>query len=577
MATNNTNTRQATGVIISMLLIAIVLALFFAYRRTGAAMHFHAPRLHVSARQLPYYAFCSFSRMTAAYVIALAFSLVYGPLAARGGMWERVLIPAIDIAQSVPVVGFFPAAIFFFVSLAHGRFGVEMAAVFLIFTSQAWNMALGVYESIRTLPIDSIEALESFGASTWLRLKRLLLPACVPKLVYNSILSWVAGWYYLIACEIITVGPANFKLPGLGSFLMTAANRGRTGEQIAGLLTLLAIIVLMDAIVWQPLSIWAEKFRYEFAASSAPTPQALGMLGALGSIGPRILRLVRATFRPILRATHRAFAARRPFNTADYPALQRVWRIVRIGLMAALLFFAAYGVIEGTVALLRTLLEPWPAAVAQIPLATGASMLRMIAAYLISLAWTIPCAIAASESQRFARRLAPIAEIVGSMPATALFPAIVMFVIRMTGGMNLASILLILTGMQWYLLFNLLAGVSQIPADLKEAARSFGLSRFAAWRTLTLPAILPSLLTGSITAWGGGWNALILSEYFIYRDKTYKVFGLGSMLDDATYQTGHSLMILLTLLSMVLVVILLNRLMWRRLYNIATDRYRIDY
>ena len=198
-------------------------------------------------------------------------------------------------------------------------------------------------------------------------------------------------------------------------------------------------------------------------------------------------------------------------------------------------------------------------------------------AYLISLAWTIPCAIAASESPRFARRLAPIAEIVGSMPATALFPLIVVFVIQVTGGMNLASILLILTGMQWYLLFNLLAGVSQIPADLKEAARSFGLSRFATWRKLTLPAVMPSLITGSITAWGGGWNALILSEYFVYRNQTYQVFGLGAMLDDATYQTGNGVMILLTLLSMVLVVVLLNRLMWRRLYNVATERYRMDY
>jgi NitT/TauT family transport system permease protein len=580
MAMNKTDTRRANSVIFSMLAVAIVLALFFAYRRGGGGLHLHAPRIHASVRELPYYAFCSLSRMTAAYIFSLAFSLVYGLLAARGKMWERILIPAIDIAQSVPVVGFFPAAIFFFVALAHGsRFGVEMAAVFLIFTSQAWNMALGVYEAVRTLPNDSLEALDAFGATGWLRVKRLLLPACVPKLVYNSILSWVAGWYYLIACEIIAVGPAHYELPGLGSYLMTSAEKGRTGEQVAGLLTLLAIIIVMDVMVWQPLSIWAEKFRYEFAATSAPPPVAIGMLRALGAVGPFILRTVRAAFRPILRTTHRALASTPPFKAEEHPALQRGWRFVRIGLLAGLIFFLVYGAIEGTVALIRTLLQPWPSAVRQIPLATGASMLRMIAAYLITLAWTIPCAIAASESHVFARRMAPIAEILGSMPATALFPAIVMFMIRVTGGMNIASILLILTGMQWYVLFNLLAGVSQIPEDLKEAARSFGLSRMATWRTLTIPALLPSLLTGSITAWGGGWNALILSEYFVYRDTTYKVFGLGAMLDDATYGSGNGngLMILLTLLSMVLVVIVLNRLMWRRLYNIATDRYRIDY
>ncbi|MGC1341703.1 MAG: ABC transporter permease subunit, partial [Candidatus Binataceae bacterium] len=187
------------------------------------------------------------------------------------------------------------------------------------------------------------------------------------------------------------------------------------------------------------------------------------------------------------------------------------------------------------------------------------------------------CALAASESPRFNRILAPAAEIVGSLPATALFPLIVIFVIRVTGGMNLASILLILTGMQWYLLFNLLAGVNQVPEDLKEAARVFGLSRVATWRKLILPASLPSLITGSLTAWGGGWNALILSEYFPYQGHIYKVTGLGALLDVATYQTGNGTMILLSLLSMVAVVLVLNRLIWRRLYNVATERYRLDY
>jgi NitT/TauT family transport system permease protein len=577
MASQLSATKRATNVFISLLMVAMVLALFFAYRHTGELRHLRGPQLNVGLRHLPYYAICSLARMTSAYALALVFSIVYGLLAARGKAWERVMLPAIDIAQSVPVVGFFPAAIYFFVALAHGsRFGVEMAAVFLIFTSQAWNMALGVFESIRTLPTDSLEALDAFGATGWLRLKRLLLPACVPKLVYNSILSWVSGWYYLIACEIIAVGPAHYELPGLGSYLMKAADKGRSGELVAGLLTLLAIIVLMDGIVWQPLSAWAEKFRYEFAASSEPM-QPLGMFNILARIGPALLRLGRAGLRPITHVIHRASASMPPFEPAKYPTLMRAWRMVRIGLAAMIVFVVIMGVVHGTIALIRTLLEPWPAAVRQIPLATGASVLRLIAAYAISLAWTVPCAIAASESPRFARRLAPFAEIFGSMPATALFPLIVIFVIRVTGGMNLASILLILTGMQWYVLFNLLAGISQIPADLKEAARSFGLSRVATWRYLTIPAILPSLITGSITAWGGGWNALILSEYFVYRGTTYKVFGLGAMLDDATYQTGNGLMILLTLLSMVLVVLLLNRLIWRRLYDVATDRYRIDY
>jgi NitT/TauT family transport system permease protein len=568
--------RHLINGMLSFLALAAILALFFAYRRYGVPLT--KPGLSISLGRLPYYAFCSYYRMLAAYTFALIFSLVYGPMAASSRAAERLLLPAIDIAQSVPVVGFFPAAIYFFVAITHGgRLGVELAAIFLIFTSMAWNMALGMFESVRTIPADSLEALEAFGASPWLRLRRLILPACVPKLVYNSILSWMAGWYFLIACEIITAGPAHsYQLPGLGSFLMLAADKGRSEEIIAGLLVLLAIIVLMDAIVWQPLSNWAEKFRYEFAASSEPM-RSLGMLDALSAVGPAITRLIHALLRPLFRSIHRAFSSTPPFDPVAHPGIVRALSYQRIVVLTGLALLLGYAVVDGMIALVRTLMEPWPAVSKSIPAATGLSILRLLVAYLISLAWTVPCAIAASESQRFARRLTPIAEIIGSIPATALFPLIVVFVIRITGGMNLASILLILTGMQWYLLFNLLAGVSQIPADLKEAARAFGLSRLATWRRLTIPAMIPSLLTGSITAWGGGWNALILSEYFVYRGRTYQVFGLGALLDDATYHAGSGVMILLTLLSMVLVVVLLNRLVWRRFYDVATERYKIDY
>jgi NitT/TauT family transport system permease protein len=569
------NTRRLITGTLSFIALAAVIALFFAYR--SHAQLLIAPRVPVSIEHLPYYAFCSFYRMLTAYVLALLFSVIYGMAAARGGLSERIMIPAIDIAQSVPVVGFFPAAVYFFVALAHGsRLGVEMASIFLIFTSQAWNMALGVFEAVKTIPADSADALDSFGARGWLRFKRLLMPACVPKLVYNSILSWIAGWYFLIACEIITVGPANYHLPGLGSFLMDAADKGRTFDLVAGLLTLLAIIILMDLIVWQPLSAWAEKFRYEFSASSAPA-ESLGMFAALSAVGPAVTRTLRAIILPPLRMIGRAIEARPRVQLLSPEQAKRATRISRNFLLGSIAIFFAWAIATGFVALVRALMQPWPADVRLIPAALLASTLRMIVAYVISLAWTLPVALAASESPRFNRILKPVAEIAGSMPATALFPLIVIFVIRVTGGMNLASILLILTGMQWYLLFNLLAGINQVPEDLKEAARAFGLSRFATWRKLIIPAVMPSLITGSITAWGGGWNALILSEYFIYQSHTYQVLGLGALLDTATYKTGNSVMILTSLLSMILVVILLNRLVWRRLYDVATERYRLDY
>ncbi len=567
--------RRMLGAAVSFLLLASLLALFFAYRQSAGA--FHAPPFKVSLLKLPYYAFCSFYRMLAAYALALIFSIVYGLYAARSRAYERIMIPAIDIAQSVPVVGFFPAAVYFFVALGGGRrLGIEMAAIFLIFTSQAWNMALGVFEAVKTIPLDSTEALEAFGVSGWLKFKRLLLPASVPKLVYNSILSWVAGWYYLIACEIITVGPAHYRLPGLGSLLMEAADKGQWSGVIGGLLTLLAIIVAMDLLVWQPLSVWSEKFRYEFAASADPV-RALGLRGVFSGIAPAIIRGVRIILRPVGTFTAAVAESMPRVDPCARPALARVGAALQTCVLVALLALFGYAVIAGIIALIRTLAQPWPPEFRQIPAATLASTLRMVIAYAISLAWTLPCALIASDSPRFNRWLAPTAEIAGSMPATALFPLIVLFVIKVTGGMNLASILLILTGMQWYVLFNLMAGVSQIPSDLREAARAFGLSRIATWRRVMIPALLPSLVTGSITAWGGGWNALILSEYFVYAGHQYQVLGLGALLDVATYNTGNGVMILLSLLSMIAVVITLNRLFWRRVYDFVTERYRLDY
>jgi NitT/TauT family transport system permease protein len=437
-------------------------------------------------------------------------------------------------------------------------------------------MALGVYEAVKTIPEDSKDAIESFGGRGWLKFKRLLLPASVPKLVYNSILSWVAGWYFLIACEIITVGPASYRLPGLGSFLWEASEKGRNFDLAAGLLTLLAIIVLMDMIVWQPLSTWAEKFKYEFAASSGAV-QSLGMFDALSGVGPAVTRALRAILVPPIRMIARAIAALPSGPELTPEQNKRLGAIVRTLIISAIVIFTTWALARGLVALIRTLSQPWPSDARQIPEAIVLSTIRMTIAYAISLAWTVPCALAASENPRFNRILSPVAEIVGSMPATALFPVIVAAFIQFTGGMNIASIVLILTGMQWYLLFNLLAGINQVPEDLKEAARAFGLSRVARWRKLILPAVTPSLITGSITGWGGGWNALILSEYFVYNNQTHQVLGIGSLLDAATYKSGNGVMILLSLLSMIAVVLLLNRLMWRPLYNLATERYRLDY
>jgi NitT/TauT family transport system permease protein len=542
----------------------------------GGMRYLPAPQeIPVEVRRLPLYAAWSFLRMLAAYVFALAFSISYGYLAATNRRAERVLMPLLDILQSVPVLGFFPAAVFFFVNLTHGsRLGVEMASVFLIFTSQAWNIAFGCYEAISTIPQDSFDALASQGVRGWRKFRTLYLPACVPKLVYNSILSWAGGWYFLIACEILTIGPNTQALPGLGSFLKRASAEGRTGLTLMGIGALIAIVVTMHFIIWRPLESWSEKFRYEFTASTVAPSFMLRFWRDF----PPLLALRRAWKRFGTRASVMWARIRPQVVIADLEAPPPLWRrIVGRVVQVVAILFSLWVLYRAGHALVVVLKPPWPSESRSIPAALGLSFLRLLVAYIIALAWTIPVAVWAGSRPRVMRIVGPFAQIASSVPATSLFPLIVMFVIHHRGGTNLAAVLLVLTGMQWYLLFNLLAGVHAIPGDLKEATRSLGITGWRQFRALTLPAMLPSLITGSITGWGGGWNALIVSEYLYFGGQTFKVLGIGAMLQESTEPPGNQAMMVLSLVAMVVVIVFMNRLFWRRMYNAAADRFKIEY
>ncbi|MEJ2367034.1 MAG: ABC transporter permease subunit [Acidobacteriota bacterium] len=536
------------------------------------------PRSPASLSSLPLDTLYSLLRMTAAYLISLLFSLPYGYYAAAKPKVGRILLPLLDILQSIPVLGFFPAAVFFFVALTGGgRFGVEMSCVFLIFTGQAWNMAFGVYESCSTVPRDLTELGHSYGLSRSQLYRRVYLPASVPKLVYNSMMSWAGGWYFLIACEIIAVGPVHYDLPGLGSFLIRTTEQGRIADTFIGLGALVLIIVAMDVAVWRPLTGWSARFRYELAASSLVRKEGRRRHERQrGRVNRRIRLFYGRVFRRRLKHAQNQFWERivRVRLRSERVARAGRWGWTVLGWATSFLFVLLMGYALYKVAL--ALAQPWPAEARRIPLAMLYSTLRMIVAYVLALSWTIPIAVWAGSSKRIMQIVRPAAQIGASIPATALFPIIVILVINLFGGMNLASVILILTGMQWYLLFNLLSGVESIPQELKEASQSLGLTRWQRFRRLTLPAILPSLITGSITGWGGGWNALIVSEYLNFSHKTYWVPGIGAMLDRATYDLGNITLMVLSLSTMVLVIVLLNHFFWRRLYNLAAERFRLD-
>lgn len=559
------------NIVLTLFMAALLLAFaYFAYQGHHNVRLAGQGVVTTSLTVLPYYAFRSFLRMLAAYLLSLAFSLVYGYKAGTDPRAEKVLLPVLDILQSVPILGFFPAAIYFFVNLFHGSpLGIEMASVFLIFTSQAWNLTFGFYESAKTIPRHLAEACSAYGIEGYLRLKRLYLPAGIPKLVYNSVLSWAGGWYFLIAAEIIALGPVKYSLPGLGSYLMRTMEEGKVDLTLAGLATLITIIVTMNIFVWRPLIFWGERFKYEFDGGGDQLPRGLGY--RLWWQAPVFSWLRKQVGRAggILSARAEAWAV----NFKE---------VVKGGYFLGRLFYWGLGLLliyalgRGCWALILLFSSPWQKEVFLIPKALLYSFLRLGAAYLISLLWTLPVAIWLGHNKRAHALLGPIFEVLAAIPATALFPVIIFAVVRLTGTVDIGTVLLLLTGMQWYLLFNLIAGVRSIPGDLKRATSAFGLRGLLYLRRVVLPAVIPSLVTGSITAWGGGWNALIVGEYVVYAGQIFTAFGIGFLLDRATYTTGSFQVIWASLISMTLTIVLMNRFVWRPLYTWAASRYKIE-
>lgn len=544
--------------------VAVVLVFIFAekpriYPRTQT-------QLNLSLALLPLYALYSLLRMVVAYFLSLGFSIWAGYQASTSLRARRVILPALDILQSVPILGFFPAAVYFFIRLAHGSsIGAEAAAVFLIFTSQAWNMAFAAYESLTTIPEDLLLASEQFRLTGIQRWIRLLLPSCVPKLSYNSMLSWASGWFFLIASEIIAIGNANYTLPGLGSYLQQSLERGRNSNFLLGLLTLIAVVTLLHFVLWSPLLEWSKRFRYEMTAAGSSEGSRSWVLKFVKR--SELFRYIQKKFlRPALEQGPRILE--RAFNRVPRRAILTTSMLV----LGIVLIGFGYGAFQ----IGKIVVRPWPHEALSIPLALFYSFLRLLLAYAISIAWTLPVAALISRSPRWSRMLLPIAEILASVPATAFFPLIVVLVLRQGANSNLPSVLLVLTGMQWYLLFNLIGGIQNIPADMREVAQALRLRGWRYMRRVLIPAVIPSLITGSITAWGGGWNALVLSEFVKYGEQTYGVTGIGAMLVRAN-DSGNIQMVLATVLSMVIVVTSLNRFFWRRAYDYACRKFTLEY
>jgi len=536
------------------------------------------PQAAWNAAQLPLLALFSTTRMVLAYLLSLVFAITYGATAATNKKAAVIMLPVLDVLQSVPILGFFPAALVFFVATFQGSpIGIELAVVFLIFTSMAWNMAFGVYEALTTVPVDLEAAAASFGLRGMLRFRLLAFPAAIPKLVYNSILSWSNGWFFLVASETFTAFGGTYTRPGLGSFIANAGLVGDNAGIAIGIGVLAAVVVALDTFVWRPLGVWSERFRMETTGREVPrVPSPYERFRWLPRF-PRLRRTFLTSVQPIVTKYRRA-SVRLDRTYSAHPRVLREIRILDLALFGAVF---ALVVVAGLIGLARLFLGPLPAGAAELPLAAASSFLRLSIAYAISLAWTIPLAAWIGRNPRGSRYLTPVLEVAASLPATALLPIIVGFAFLVTATLGpaaeLSAILIALFSMQWYLLFNLIAGVRAIPGDLHEAARSFGLRGRTYWRRVLLPAMVPSLLTGSITAWGAGWNALIVSEYIPFLRPPPHVSGLGYLLDISTFSVPpNNEMILLTILMMIVIVLAMNKLLWRPLYKRAAVKYRVE-
>ena len=525
-------------------------------------------RIDLSPEALPMYAIFSVARIAVAYILSFIFSLTYGYIAAHNANAERLMIPVLDTLQSIPVLCFLPPVMILMVALfPTTQFGLELGSILLLFTGQVWNMAFSIYSSLKNIPAEMLEAARLYRLSWLQRFLQLELPQTAIGLIWNSMMSVAGAWFSLMVCEMFILGDRDLRLPGLGSYLQSASNAGATGAIIWGLAVMIGVIVLIDQIIWRPIIAWSEKFKFEqVEASQIPTSFVLDFLRRsklLSRAERTLVAPVREALMLYFARTHtRVFANGRENDFKKWGG-----RILLVSVSGA----TVYALIKMG-AMLTTIS---PAELRNIFRGAGATFLRVELTLVLAALWTVPAGVFIGLKPRLAAIAQPIAQVAASVPAPALFPIILLVLIQIGGGLGIASIVLLLLGTQWYILFNVIAGASAIPSDLKEVCNVYHVSRTQRWRKLILPAIFPYLITGFVTASGGAWNASIIAEYFRFRGQTFSLTGLGAEISRAT-DAGNFPVLLAATIVISAMVVTINRLLWRRLYSLATTRFKLE-
>jgi len=553
---------------------ACLLATFFALVHMGSywlGTPIPVVPISHSVSALPVYAFYSIVRIGIAYLLSLAFAITYGYIAAYNPRVEAWMIGLLDILQSIPVLSFLPPVVLAMVALVPGhQLGIELGVILLIFTGQVWNLAFSFYSSLKSIPKEMLEASRIYRYSPWQRFWQLEMPNAAIGLVWNSIVSVAGGWFALIACEMFTMGDRSFQLPGLGSYLQTATSSGDVKALLSGIAVVILIVVITDQVVWRPLIAWSDKFKFEQVESAdrvtSPILELMQRSNLLSSIPGRVWTSIEE---PIYRRMSRTAACRivQPLDEdqARHKNTAGLWAMAAVALCVV-----AWGATHAFIMLRQV---TWPD-FRLLLLGAGATFLRVNASLLISAAWTIPVGVAIGFNPKLARIVQPFAQVLASVPATAFFPILLIGLVKIGGGLGIGSVALMLLGTQWYILFNVISGAMSIPSDLREAASLYKFTRWQRWTTLILPGIFPYLITGMVTASGGAWNASVFAEYSKLNDRTLSTIGLGAQIDQAT-DAGHFPILLLATILISLMVVSMNRLVWRRLYHLAETKYKL--
>jgi NitT/TauT family transport system permease protein len=519
--------------------------------------------IHLDPSYLPGYALRSTARMFAALFFSLVFTFTYATLAAKSRRAGMVLIPVLDILQSVPILGFLTFTVTFFMALFPGQvLGAELAAIFVIFTSQAWNMAFSFYQSLTTLPADLAEVARAFRLSPWQKFWRLDVPFAMPGLVWNTMLSMSGGWFFVVASEAVTVGNTNFALPGIGSYVALALQREDLRAIFYAIMAMLVVILLYDQLLFRPLVAWSGKFRFETtAAATGPEPWMLQLLRRtrlFREIGDVIGGLVGAVFRLRLG---RASGVQVDENTPPSKVIDALWYMI-VTVAAAFAAWKIFWFIAGSL--------HWQDFFTAV-LMGAYTLIRVIVLMVIAAAIWVPIGVWVGLRPKATRIAQPAAQFLAAFPANLLFPPVVLAIVYFHVSPNIWLTPLMLIGTQWYVLFNVVAGAAAFPGDMKEAVANFRLRGWLWWRKVMIPGILPYFITGALTASGGAWNASIVAEVASWGSHHLAARGLGAYIAEAT-ATGDTARVVLGVAVMSGFVITVNRILWRPLYGYATRR-----